>query len=50
VLESADANLAAELAASLQLFVTVTLGYDEKVAARFPPLRLLVPRSADAAC
>jgi oxygen-dependent protoporphyrinogen oxidase len=48
VLESADANLAAELAAiNYSSSVTVTLGYDEKVRRSLPPgFGFLVPRSA----
>ncbi len=48
VLESADANLAAELAAiNYSSSVTVTLGYDEKVRHSLPPgFGFLVPRSA----
>ncbi len=48
VLESADANLAAELASiNYSSSVTVTLGYDEKVRRSLPPgFGFLVPRSA----
>jgi len=48
VLESADANLAAELAGiNYSSSVTVTLGYDEKVRRSLPPgFGFLVPRSA----
>jgi protoporphyrinogen/coproporphyrinogen III oxidase len=48
VLESADASLAAELAAiNYSSSVTVTLGYDEKVRRSLPPgFGFLVPRSA----
>ena len=48
VLESADANLAAELAAiNYSSSVTVTLGYDENVRRSLPPgFGFLVPRSA----
>ena len=48
VLESADANLAAELASiNYSSSVTVTLGYDEKVRHSLPPgFGFLVPRSA----
>ncbi len=48
VLESADDNLAAELAAiNYSSSVTVTLGYDEKVRRSLPPgFGFLVPRSA----
>jgi len=48
VLESADANLAAELASiNYSSSITVTLGYDEKVRRSLPPgFGFLVPRSA----
>jgi oxygen-dependent protoporphyrinogen oxidase len=48
VLESSDANLAAELASiNYSSSVTVTLGYDEKVRRSLPPgFGFLVPRSA----
>jgi oxygen-dependent protoporphyrinogen oxidase len=48
VLETADANLAAELASiNYSSSVTVTLGYDEKVRRSLPPgFGFLVPRSA----
>ncbi len=48
VLHSADANLAAELAAiNYSSSITVTLGYDEKVRRSLPPgFGFLVPRSA----
>ncbi len=48
VLESADANLAAELAAiNYSSSITVTLGYDEQVRRSLPPgFGFLVPRSA----
>ncbi len=48
VLQSADANLATELASiNYSSSVTVTLGYDEKVRRSLPPgFGFLVPRSA----